>query len=372
MNLLDIDTLQLCSLVNTSAFGIVFLLLWRGRKADDYLLFWSASALLYGGVMIGFALWGERGMGAATALLMMLAFSNTVSVMGVRRFEGRPVLAPWMALPALVIGVAHLGPLLLMAQGWLPTDSQIPRIADVLGLTAAMAINGTAMISGPLRGQRIAGAGLLAYIPIFLISLVGHLGVLSGDHSLGSLPLLADQALLGIINLGLLVLPIDQAQDALHAAALRDPLTGVWNRAGLEVQKRRLLAPGAAVVAIDVDHFKAVNDLHGHEAGDAVLRGIAQEAGRIAQAQDGALARIGGDEFILLLPASCEGQRLIVEALMNRCRAAGAAPGSWSVSIGFSQVTAAETGFEPAVVRADKALYHAKAEGRDRVAGLAA
>jgi diguanylate cyclase (GGDEF)-like protein len=372
MKLPDIDTLQLCSLVNTSAFGLVFLLLWRGRRGDDHLLFWSASALLYGAVMIGFGLWGERGAVAATILFMLLASSNIISVMGVHRFQGRPVFAPWMALPPLAMGAAHLGPLLLVAQGWLTAESQIPRVADVLGLIAAMTITGTAMISGPLRGQRIAGAAMLSYIPAFLLALVGDLGVLSGARSLGILPLLADQALLGILNLGLLVMPIDRAQEALRMAALRDPLTEVWNRAGLELEKLRLLAPGAAVVAIDVDHFKAVNDRYGHEAGDAVLRGIAREADRIAQAKDGALARIGGDEFILILPATCGEQRAVVDAFMSQCRAAGATQRGWSISVGFAQVERAETAFDPAIRRADKALYAAKAAGRDRVAGLAA
>jgi diguanylate cyclase (GGDEF)-like protein len=235
-----------------------------------------------------------------------------------------------------------------------------------------MTINGTAMIAGPLRGQRIAGAAMLAYVPAFLLVLVGDLGMLSGGQSLGILPLLADQALLGILNLGLLVMPIDRAQEVLQNAALRDPLTGAWNRAGLDREKMRLLAPGAAVVAIDVDHFKTINDRYGHEAGDSVLRGIAQEAERIAQAEDGAVARIGGDEFILLLPATCAGQRVIVNAFMERCRRAGATQQAWSISVGLAQVEQAEAGFDAAIRRADEALYLAKAAGRNRVSGLAA
>lgn len=368
MTLAEIDTLRLCSLLNTSAFGFVFLLLWRGRTHDNHLLYWSLSSFLYGAVMIGFGLWGEKGIVQATILLMLLAWSNVLAVTGLRHFEGRPVLESWMAAPPLAIGAAHALPILMLDLGWLPSTSLIPRISDVLGLTAAMAINGGMMIAGPLRGQKIAGAAMLAYIPTFLIGLIGEMGVLSGVQSLGVMPLLADQALLAILNLGLLIMPVDQAQADLRTMALRDPLTGVWNRAGLEIEKRRLNAPGAAVIAIDVDHFKTVNDVHGHEVGDAVLQGIAREAARIADAQAGALARIGGDEFILLLPADCGGQRRIAEALLGRCRTGSSSPQPWTLSMGFAQVEAAEENFEAALSRADKALYRAKANGRGRLA----
>lgn len=368
MTLAEIDTLRLCSLLNTSAFGFVFLLLWRGRRQDDHLLYWSLSSFLYGGVMIGFGLWGEQGIVHGTILLMLLAWSNVLSVMGLRHFQARPVLEPWMAAPPLLMGAAHAVPLLMSDLGWLPSASLVPRICDVLGLTAAMAISGGMMIAGPLRGQKIAGVAMLAYIPTFLIGLVGEMGVLSGAQSLGVMPLLADQALLAILNLGLLIMPVDQAQADLRTMALRDPLTGVWNRAGLEIEKQRLNAPGAAVIAIDVDHFKTVNDVHGHEAGDAVLRGIAREAARIADAQAGALARIGGDEFILLLPAGCEGQRRIAEALIGRCRTGTSSLQACTLSMGFAQVEAAEESFEAALSRADKALYRAKADGRGRLA----
>lgn len=368
MTLPEIDTLRLCSLLNTTAFGVVFLLLWRGRRDEDHLLYWSLSSFLYGAVMLGFGVWTEGTLIPATILVMLLAFSNVLAVTGLRHFEGRAVWEPWMVLPPVVIGLAHAVPLIAVDMGWLSPASLVPKVSDVFGLTAAMAISGGMMVAGPLRGQRIAGLAMLAYIPTFLLALIDDLGILSGAQSMGILPLLADQALLGILNLGLLVLPVDRAQELLHNAALRDPLTGAWNRAGLELEKRRLLAPGAAVIAIDVDHFKTINDLHGHDMGDAVLCGIAHEARRMADAANGALARTGGDEFILLLPAGCERQRRIAEALINRCRAGIGLPHPWSLSMGFAQVHDAEDDFKGALLRADQALYRAKASGRDQLA----
>lgn len=363
----EIDTLRLCSLLNTTAFGFVFLLLWRGRREDDHLLYCSLSSFLYGAVMIGFGIWGEKGIFFSTIFGMLLAVSNILPVVGLRHFQGRPLLEAWMAVPPLTLAFTHVVPVLLMRHGWLPPEPMIGRICDIIGLIVEMIICGSVMIAGPLRGQRIAGAATLAYVPVYMLTLAGEITTVSGAQPLSLLPLVADQVLLGILNLGLLILPFDRAQDKLREAALRDPLTGVWNRAGLEVEKERLIAPGAAVIAIDVDHFKAVNDQHGHEAGDAVLRGIAQEAARIAEAEEGALARLGGDEFVLLLPAECEGQRRIAEGLMRQCREGAPSVGIWSLSMGFAQVEDEDAGFDAAFRRADEALYRAKAGGRNRL-----
>ncbi|WP_093083371.1 diguanylate cyclase domain-containing protein [Sphingobium sp. AP50] len=109
-------------------------------------------------------------------------------------------------------------------------------------------------------------------------------------------------------------------------------------------------------------------DAAGLKAGDAVLKGIAREAARIADAQASALARIAGDEFILLLPAGCEGQRRIAEALLDRCRTGTSSLQNCTLSMGFAQVEAAEENFEAALSRADEALYRAKADGRGRLA----
>jgi diguanylate cyclase (GGDEF)-like protein len=163
---------------------------------------------------------------------------------------------------------------------------------------------------------------------------------------------------------------------ALAAASRRDPLTGLANRRAFEEELAREVAravrAGAplAVVALDVDRFKAVNDRHGHAAGDAVLRELAARACAGVRAGDLA-ARIGGEEFALLLPGAALPDAL---ELAERVRAAiaaasvdvGGTPLAVTVSLGCAALAPGEP---PAALlaRADARLYEAKRDGRNRV-----
>jgi diguanylate cyclase (GGDEF)-like protein len=143
------------------------------------------------------------------------------------------------------------------------------------------------------------------------------------------------------------------------AAAHRDPLTGLWTREVFEARARRLLRGETLVLLADVNDFKAVNDTHGHAAGDAVLAAIGGRLERICGT--GVVGRLGGDEFAavvlcrreaesalaavrlaLCLPVEYEGRRLPV-----------------SVSLGAAPV-AAGTDLPSALRRADEAMYAAK------------
>ncbi|MCF6509593.1 GGDEF domain-containing protein [Blastococcus sp. MG754426] len=158
--------------------------------------------------------------------------------------------------------------------------------------------------------------------------------------------------------------------------SLRDPLTGLYNRRYVDEELPRLLAEhqGALTVALlDLDHFKRVNDTCSHEAGDRVLRAVAdllEEQVRRGPAPGGSfVARLGGEEFLLVLTGTDPGTAVRhVEAVR---RAIGAHP--WEALTGGLPVTAsigtAHGGSSPAdaLGRADAALYAAKRQGRDRV-----
>jgi len=165
---------------------------------------------------------------------------------------------------------------------------------------------------------------------------------------------------------------VDAALDRerLRADGLTDPLTGVPNRRFFEqrlaeeVGRLRRGTP-AALALVDVDHFKQVNDRHGHPTGDAVLRRVAADLGGGLRDSD-LLARWGGEEFAVLLPATGPGQaREIGERLRRRVAASGETP-AVTVSIGLAPGVAGE-GAAAWLERADRALYAAKAAGRDRV-----
>lgn len=146
-----------------------------------------------------------------------------------------------------------------------------------------------------------------------------------------------------------------------------DPLTGLANRRAFSAALEAQLEAGRAccVAMIDIDHFKVVNDVHGHLVGDRVLADVAGQL-RSASGGHGTIARYGGEEFIWLLPdASLAQARLQCEYLREAvCHASESLP--VTVSIGVVAWNAVET-LALLMHRADQALYAAKRNGRDRV-----
>jgi len=162
----------------------------------------------------------------------------------------------------------------------------------------------------------------------------------------------------------------------LALASRRDALTGLANRRAFDEELAREVARSArtgeplAVVVLDLDRFKAVNDGHGHPAGDAVLREVAARAGATLRRGDLA-ARIGGEEFALLLPGAdlagaVELAGRVRAAVAARPIPAAAALLMVTVSLGCAALAPGEAP-EALVARADARLYEAKRAGRDRV-----
>jgi diguanylate cyclase (GGDEF)-like protein len=154
-----------------------------------------------------------------------------------------------------------------------------------------------------------------------------------------------------------------RATQRLEVAAETDPLTGLLNRRGFE----RLLAdvrPGDALVVCDLDHFKAVNDTHGHAAGDDLLADFGTAVRSVIRRHDAA-GRLGGEEFVILLAdaGTEDGARLVVERLRSEWRA-GRPLTTFSAGLAV-----ADRRDDPLAVldRADRAMYAAKRSGRDRI-----
>ena len=156
--------------------------------------------------------------------------------------------------------------------------------------------------------------------------------------------------------------------------AVIDPLTGLYNRRYLMRHLRNLMeqdpAPHLALMLIDVDFFKSVNDAYGHAAGDRALRAVADTLRTNIRAFD-TLARYGGEEFVVIMPGSGTEQ---AQAAAERLRAAVAdmtpAPGDWpalTISIGIAENGESVSSADSLLGAADAALYLAKRNGRNRV-----
>jgi diguanylate cyclase (GGDEF)-like protein len=170
----------------------------------------------------------------------------------------------------------------------------------------------------------------------------------------------------------------ERLQQKLRAQALEDPLTGLHNRRHLMEAGAALLAllrrrgEPLALVLVDLDHFKRINDEHGHEAGDQVLCAFAELTRRETRAEDLA-CRYGGEEFVLLLPgAQAEQAAARVQTLLEKfCDLhfsdAEGRSFSCSFSAGVAVSAAAAEPLSTLLARGDDALYAAKAAGRNRV-----
>ena len=179
-----------------------------------------------------------------------------------------------------------------------------------------------------------------------------------------------EQAAMALSNLKL--------REALREQSIRDPLTGLYNRRYMEeVLKQQLsrvtrhLHP-LGIIMIDIDHFKLFNDTHGHAAGDALLRELAQFLQSHIRGEDVA-CRYGGEEFILIMPdASLETARQRAEYLRQEARGvhvhdAGHSLEGITLSLGVAVYPQHGRKREDVMRAADAALYRAKQEGRDRV-----
>lgn len=169
-----------------------------------------------------------------------------------------------------------------------------------------------------------------------------------------------------------------QRDEALYHRATRDPLTGLFNRghftemATQEIERARRFSEPLTVALLDLDHFKRVNDTHGHDAGDLALVSVARSAQACARKID-LIGRIGGEEFALLLPRANKEpafemlQRLRLRILETPVTTASGVVFSLTASMGLATLRPSTHDLRELMRNADAALYKAKREGRNRI-----
>jgi len=231
--------------------------------------------------------------------------------------------------------------------------------------------------------QGAPGRRALLSLAILVILVGGY----AGRHALGVSPGVAPEVLeaIGVANAlfatalllhasVLLVRFIVAMQMGMYDTAYRDSLTNLYTRRRVMQRVRQLGArPGAApaaLVLLDVDHFKRINDRHGHDLGDRVLQQVAAAITASIRSSDMA-ARWGGEEFLILMPDTSLGDaRQVAERLLQRIREHTGALGEGVEAVTATLAVApllAGDAFRDALQRTDKLLYQGKQQGRDRV-----
>lgn len=364
MPLPDVATVHLCSVLASTAFGIMFAVLWFARDRSAFYALASLGALNYAATLLGLgALDAQSGLAVRALLCVGLAMYNSLLLAAVRSFEGQRLLDAWTVAPPIATGLAFVAVMVLPVPvaGWSPVEAARTINSVMLGF-GTLAI-GVLMLrtrgSRAPRSRRILAWVQLAYVPSYIAS-VALEGAGSQVDWLALVPMLSDQLLLGVLNIALLAMTGERAEIALRDAALRDPLTGAWNRAGLDALR---VCAGTGVILFDVDHFKRINDQLGHAAGDAILVSLCRIA-RERLPKGAHVVRLGGDEFVAMLPGLTDPAAL--RAIAESLRTAATPPAT--LSLGLAHVQPGEASPAPALARADVMLYRAKAAGRDRLA----
>lgn len=336
----------------------------------------SPAPVARGGTGVPF--WPERPFDRAGLRDRVLPFGATAGLAVASIALSLPVEQPGF------LATAALGTGLLLALVLLIDWRRLPTWADAVIPLAYFPIIGLLRASD---GGASSGFGPLVMLPIFWLALYGTRPQLLAGIAVMTLTFVVPILVIGepnypsgdwrrtFINVGVagvvgfttqrLVARTRSAAGRLHVASHQDPLTGIGNRRAFDAiisDAFRDAGPGdrqLSVAALDLDHFKAFNDEHGHAAGDALLRACATAWQGCLRAGDDVL-RLGGEEFVVILPGcGPETATDIVERLRR------ATPPEITVSAG---IAASEGDGSPAslLARADRALYAAKAAGRDR------
>lgn len=357
----DSATVHLCTVLSSLSFGLLFVALWLLRERGFFYLLCGGAALTYAATLVGFSM-PTHGLLASTLLCMGVGAYNSYMLAALRHFQGK-CAAHWLVF---TLPVASGAAYIVFAID--PVGTPAARIANSIVLGISTFVVGLVFLyttaSRAPRSQRIIGVIQMAYVPSYIVSIGLDLAGMEQRDWLSLIPLLSDQVLLGVLNIALLSMPGERAEAELREMALRDPLTGAWNRAGLDAISQKTVGP-LEVILFDVDNFKQLNDQHGHAAGDAVLQSLASKVAATIPS-DAHLIRLGGDEFAALVPI--DGGPLRAGQLAEKLRLVARDETRCTISVGIAQTDSDATGLAETFKRADQMLYRAKRAGRDRVA----
>jgi diguanylate cyclase (GGDEF)-like protein len=379
---LNVPTLWTAFVINFLALGLIWAYIQHSYPSLKAARYWTGSALaLAAGSLIATL---TPVTGSLIPLLVggtTVVFATCLTAMGIRRFYGEPVL--WRQAVALT--VLTFAGLLIFIFGYDSATARIMIFSVAQALPLALSLK---LLLSKQDGRANAGARLAAGVAMAIIATcafralskllqIGTDFTFTHFNAPQSIMILAQLFLSMVCNFGFLLMAMDRLRNEVADLALMDDLTGVGNRRQLlqrlteECARSDRSNEPFALLVVDLDGFKAVNDTYGHAAGDACLRHFTLMAQTSLRPGD-LLARTGGDEFCVVLPASTlrEGA-MIARRIVEVCRtdADGCVGGEipFSVSIGVAQWTRDVGAFpDRLIAAADHALYVAKKDGRNR------
>lgn len=369
--------------VHLLCFAVMFLLISRRLEGDRMgMEVFALGNLMLGGAYVLQLLEGTQGWGWMSVTNHMLTLCAPVAYcVGGLRFFGRsaPLLRPLLAVALGYVALQGLAQAL-----WGPVGRYALLAATCAVLFAGMVLvllRGMRSFARDLRGEMVLFVCLISGISVlnamkFAKLLGGGLEALRMDSQFQMVFYVYMCSLATILPPLIVWLVLRRMSDALRATAARDPLTQLLNRRGLDAALNTHFRRGAGtahLLLIDIDHFKRINDTHGHHIGDAVLCGVA-DALRGAVRKGDLVCRLGGEEFAAICLESDGASALQVaervrSAIEQKSMSQGARRNGvhCTVTIGVSHGFIGEASLEQAMRQADVALYRGKSAGRNRI-----
>lgn len=374
---LDPSTLLTLSVALAAAAALYLAIEWRSIR-EPSLLFWSAGfatiavgstlALLRGSGLLFIGIWFANG---------LLVTAHWLFLLGVARFTQTRLSPAWY-----LIFVAWLALLLLPGeQPWSKVTLLVNSLlVAVLALKASFLLrpHGKSLSVGAVQLRYVLLAhgvfylikSLTAIIPGTLIDLAAFRGEII------QVSLVEGAMAIMLIALSMTGTERHRREQQIEQLAAHDPLTALFNRRALEVRAPRLLkgvcsARPGAVLLIDIDNFKLVNDLYGHTAGDRLLVTLSEMI-RAVLPEDALAARLGGDEFIIVFKDASGARieqlgRQLREPFLAATSQTFTTPLPVTLSIGASLFDQPPASLEGLIEQSDTALYASKRSGRNSI-----
>ena len=374
---LDPITLLTMTIALAAAAALYLAAEWRTVR-EPSLLFWSAGfavisvgstlALLRSSGILVIGIWFANG---------LLVTAHWLFLLGVARFTETRVSRAWYLIFVLWIGL-----LLLPDQPWwskvmLAANSLLISLL-MIKASGLLRPHGKSLSVGAVQLRYVLLAhgvfyfskAVTAVVPGTLIDLAAFRGEII------QISLVEGTMAVMLIALSMTGSERHRREKRIARLAARDPLTALYNRRALEVRGQRLLenvsqARPGALLLMDIDNFKLVNDLYGHSAGDRLLVALS-EIIRGALPTGSLAARLGGDEFVVLLSDTTSEHLLAVgstlrEAFHATASATFSTPQPVTLSIGASLFSQPPSSLAELIERSDAALYESKRGGRNRI-----
>ncbi len=372
---LDQQTMFIVNALLLVVFAVAFAFGRLGNKDRRYWAYLVASNLI---LAVAFVIFSGQINGTPEALLLpncLLVIGLGLRWRAIRAFFNHRSSSAWFLALSLVVTLALLfSDLLGNGVAFALTNAIIA--AQIVAIMVSLAREHEPLPSrwGLVFAYGVVGASSALRVAQGLLLDSGMDNLLPADIFL-DINLIAAAVHISASGAFSLSLAYERSAARLRETALRDPLTGLYNRWSIQALPELIPHQGAdgetALVLVDIDHFKNVNDNHGHIAGDAAIRHCADLIRRTF-GDDSLMARIGGEEFIILLPgrdvhhAHCLAE-MFRSAVETGPLSFGGKSIRLTVSIGISHGPVDTRSFPRLLERADVCLYRAKAAGRNRI-----